>query len=172
MAANEWKQRIVKGLKRYRYVILILLLGVGILLLPSSNGEKTAAVTVQETPDSDREYAAQVEHQLEELLSMVEGAGQVRVMLTLQSGSRTEYQADEETVQNGEQKSQERKTVILSGGSAYDKAAVSTVEYPRFQGALILSQGAQRPAVCLDLINAVAALTGLSTSQITVVKMK
>ena len=106
------------------------------------------------------------------MLCQVSGAGQVRVMLTLQTGSRTEYQTDTQISDSETQSQEERKTVILSEGSAYDKAAVSAVQYPRFQGALILCQGADQSTVRLSLVNAVAALTGLSSGQITVIKMK
>ena len=61
--------------------------------------------------------------------------------------------------------------MILSEGSAYDKAAVSAVRYPQFQGAVVVCQGADRPSVRLDIINAVSALTGLGSDRITVVKM-
>lgn len=173
---NKIPQKILDFFKKNKFVLLIVAIGVALLLIPSS-GTKTEAPEVQaEETLSDEEYAENMEKKLEELLSMVDGAGQVRVMLTLQTGSRTEYHSDvQKTVeQSGEnnQTSEERKTVILSEGSAYDKAAISAVEYPQFQGALVLCQGAGRSAVKLNLVNAVSALTGLSSSQITVIKMK
>ena len=173
---NKIPQKLLDFIKKNKFVLLIVAIGVALLLIPSS-GTKTEAPEVQaEETLSDEEYAANMEKKLEELLSMVDGAGQVRVMLTLQTGSRTEYHSDvQKTVdQSGDnnQTSEERKTVILSEGSAYDKAAISAVEYPQFQGALVLCQGAGRSAVKLNLVNAVSALTGLSSSQITVIKMK
>ena len=126
----------------------------------------------QEESLSDEAYAQVMEQRLQDMLSQVSGSGQVRVMLTLQTGSRTEYQTDTQLTDSGTQSQEERKTVILSEGSAYDKAAVSAVQYPRFQGALILCQGADQSTVRLDLVNAVAALTGLRSGQITVIKMK
>lgn len=173
---NKIPQKILDFFKKNKFVLLIVAIGVALLLIPSS-GTKTEAPEVQaEETLSDEEYAENMEKKLEELLSMVDGAGQVRVMLTLQTGSRTEYHSDVQKTaeQSGEnnQTSEERKTVILSEGSAYDKAAISAVEYPQFQGALVLCQGAGRSAVKLNLVNAVSALTGLSSSQITVIKMK
>ena len=174
---NKLPQKIIEFLKKNKFVLLLIVIGVVLLLLPSF-GSKSEATNEkqQEETMSDTEYAVSMEKKLEELLSMVDGAGQVRVMLTLQSGCRTEYHSDVQTTtdksDDKEQTSEERKTVILSEGSAYDKAAVSAVEYPQFQGALVLCEGAERSAVKLNLIHAVSALTGLSSSQITVVKMK
>ena len=73
---------------------------------------------------------------------------------------------------DGAQSSESRKTVILSEGSSYDKAAVAATTYPRFQGALIVCEGADSAAVRLRLLEAVSAVTGLSTDRITVVKMR
>lgn len=175
----DWKnlpKSIVPFLKKYKYAALVFVLGIAILLLPigkSSDSAKAAPVSTERTDD---EYVRELEERLAALLSQVSGAGSVQVMLTLQTGSRTEYQTDTHVTsdQNDAESrgSEERKTVILSEGSAYDKAAVSAVRYPQFQGALIVSEGADRSAVRLDLIRAVAALTGLNSSQITVVKLK
>lgn len=169
---NELPKRILAGLKKYKYAVLVLLLGVALMLLPFGKKEEAPEADVQEEPVTDEAYAQALEQRLEDMLCQVSGAGQVRVMLTLMTGSRTEYQTDTQISDSGTQSQEERKTVILSEGSAYDKAAVSAVQYPRFQGALILCQGADQSTVRLALVNAVVALTGLSSGQITVIKMK
>lgn len=163
-------ERITGILKKYKYVAAVLLLGFVLLLWPS--GEKEEAPKQTEETRDDATYAAQVEARLEEMLTKVDGAGEVEVMLTLQSGARTIYQTDTQTDTDGERSSVERKTVILSEGSAYDEAAVSEVYYPQFQGALIVCEGADSASVRLKLIEAVTALTGLGSDRITVVKMK
>lgn len=175
--ANEITAKALKALKKYKYAVLILLLGIALLLLPSGKKEtKTQIAEVPQTAADDDTYAAQTEQKLTLLLSKIEGAGKVEVMLTLRTGSRTRYLTDtqnsEETSDSGTQRTSEQKTVILSEGSAYDRAAVSAVDYPLFQGALIISEGADSASVKLALTQAVAALTGLSSDQITVVKMK
>lgn len=175
----DWKElprKLGALLKKYKYAALVFVIGVAILLLPIGKSEtKTeAAQTPQER--SDDAYVSELESKLSALLSQMQGAGSVQVMLTLESGSRTEYQTDtqitSDTGGSENRSSEERKTVILSEGSAYDKAAVSAVRYPRFQGAVIVSEGADLPTVRLDLVRAVAALTGLNSSQITVIKLK
>lgn len=169
---NKLSKTILAGLKKYKYAVLILLLGIALMLLPFGKKEEAPEAEVQEDTLTDEAYAQALEQRLEDMLCQVSGAGQVRVMLTMQTGSRTEYQTDTQISNSETQSQEERKTVILSEGSAYDKAAVSAVQYPRFQGALILCQGADQSTVRLSLVNAVAALTGLSSGQITVIKMK
>lgn len=174
--ANEITAKLLKAVKKYKYALLILLLGIALLLLPSGKKETQTPTEAAQTAVEDDTYAALTEQRLTEILSKIEGAGRVEVMLTLRTGSRTRYQTDtqnsEETSDSGTQRESEQKTVILSEGSAYDKAAVSAVDYPLFQGALVVSEGADSASVKLALTQAVAALTGLSSDQITVVKMK
>ena len=171
---EELSKKLTPFLKKYKYAVLILLLGIALLLLPTGKNKKAEETIPEQTAITDENYAALLEARLTEMLSQIHGAGKVEVMLTLRRGSQTQYQTDIQTNSNGDgnQKSEERKTVILSEGSAYDKAAISTVEYPQFMGALIICEGAEKPTVRLDLIEAVSALTGLSSEQITVVKMK
>lgn len=174
--ANDMTRKLLQAIKKYKYALLILLLGIALLLLPSGKKEtKTQSEPTKAAADDDA-YAALTEQRLTEMLSKIQGAGRVEVMLTLRRGSRTQYQSDtqnsEETSDDGTRRASEQKTVILSEGSAYDKAAVSAVDYPLFQGALVVSEGADTASVKLALMQAVSALTGLSSDQITVVKMK
>ena len=160
---SSYMEALTKHLKRYKYALLVLLLGMALLLIPKEKEEVQTPV-VQEQED----YATQMELRLTDILSNIEGVGKVEVALTLERGSYTHYHQDLQQSENAE----ERKTVILSEGSAYDKAAVTTVDYPRFQGALIVCQGGGNATVQLRLVEAVAALTGLRSDKITVVKMK
>lgn len=173
---NALAQKAISALKKYKYAAIVFVIGIAILLLPIGKSAKPAEEADVMEAHSDDAYVCELESRMSSLLSQVKGAGAVQVMLTLRVGSRTEYQTDTQVSSDTDgtenRSSEERKTVILSEGSAYDKAAVSAVRYPQFQGALIVSEGAELPSVRLDLIHAVSALTGLNSSQITVVKLK
>lgn len=177
-SVSDWPEKLrngLKGLKRYKYAALVIVIGLALLLIPGKSADKERTAAVPPTYD-DAAYVAEVEARLTQTLAQMQGAGEVRVMLLLKTGSETRYQTDisasSETADGRERTDREQKTVILSAGSAYDEAAVSAVEYPRFQGALVLCQGGSNPTVRLNCINAVRALTGLKSDQITVAKMK
>lgn len=168
-------------LRRWRLPLLILLAGVALMLWPTG-GEKQPEQAqplpsaAEDSEDAAERYRAQTEQRLEELLSQVEGAGRVRVMLTLEAGPVTRYQTElsQSASSEGERRteSREEKTLILNRGSAYNEAAVVTTVYPSFQGALVVAEGGGDPRVCYQLTAAVSALLQLGTDQITVVKMK
>lgn len=181
---KTWLETGGKRLTRFKYPILLLLLGLLLVLLPfgrrsSGAGETNSSaetVPAEPQPVGEEAFLARTERQLAEILSQIDGAGSVRVMLTLRSGTTVEYQTDLESstqkTEAGESAQSRRTTVIFTRGSAYDEAAVVKTEYPVFQGALIVSKGADDAGVCLALKNAVSSLLGLGTDKITVVKMK
>ena len=106
---------------------------------------------------------AETEEKLEALLGKIDGAGAVDVMLTLADGGEAVYQVDETIRDDG----REEQTVLA------DKAPVLVqTRQPRFQGAVVVCEGADRAAVKLAVTEAVASLTGLGSGKIAVVKMK
>ena len=103
---NDLGGRLAKMLKKYKYAALVLLLGIALLLLPSGKSKKEVqeSKTVSAELDDDG-YAALTEQRLTQMLSQIDGAGRVEVMLTLRTGGRTRYQTDtqlsESTTEDG-----------------------------------------------------------------------
>ena len=167
-------------LERYKYPIFVLFIGLALVLLPSGRSEpakqELPQVTVTESEPEDDDYRLRMERELGALLSQVDGAGRVKVMLTLKTGPASRFQTDRSvsSSREGERESQstEERTVMIGKGSAYDEPAVVSTVYPVFQGALIVAEGGADPSIRYQLSAAVAALLGLGTDQITVVKMK
>lgn len=154
-------------LKEYRYVILVLVLGIVLMLLPQ--GKTAAKEERAEQVPLETEPEKSLQERLELLLSMVQGAGKVRVLLTEATGERVIYQT------NGEENSQNTRrteTVILSDSARTESGLVQQLIPPTYRGAVILCQGADSAAVRLALVEAVSNATGLTSDRITVLKMK
>lgn len=159
---------------RYKYVLLMVLVGAVFLLWPTaeetkkeSGGESTGA---EESEFSLRE----TEERLSRTLSRVQGAGDVTVMLTVRGGVRRVLAEDEASQLDEDGSSKvERSVVTLSGGSgAGEKTVVLQTLEPEFQGAVVVCEGGDNARVKLKLMEAVAALTGLGTDKITICKGK
>ncbi len=163
-----WKC-IAKFLNQNKYPLLVLLLGAAFILWPSAKSE--APVVEQALPSEPG--LPTVEEQMAELLSRMEGAGQVRVMLTRKTEDETIYQTDMVFRNSGEGTgNQEVQTVLASASGGGEAPLIRQKIRGEYQGALIVCQGADSASVRLELVNAVADLTGLSTDRITVIKMK
>ena len=160
MDANEPRQRINALFGKYKYPILVVLVGLGLLLLPTGETE-TPPVPVEIVRE------ASLEQRLEELLAQIEGAGAVRVLLTEDVGRETVWQTD---VQSDADSARE-DTVILEDSDRNEIGLVRRTTEPSYRGAVILCQGADAPSVKLAIVEAVRCVTGLGADQISVQKM-
>lgn len=158
-------------LGRYKYVLLVMLVGALLLLLPDS--KKTENSQVQAAVSREEDFSVEaLEEKLEEALSEIDGAGQVQVVLTVQSGMKRVFAQDGSLEQDGSSVQRETQTVVVSAGSGTEETVLVQQIYPQFQGALVVADGGGDPAVRLKLTEAVAALTGLGADKISICKGK
>lgn len=152
---------------KYKYVLLVLLLGIFLMSLPEADKESIQADVSDPEP-----VATSKAKELEEILSQISGVGKVSVMLTEAAGSETIYQTDEDRAQSSDSESVRADTVIVSGSDRTEKGLVRTVVPPVYLGAIVVCQGGDSPAVRLSIVEAVSNVTGIGTDRITVLKMK
>ena len=152
--------------KKYRWITVIILAGLLLMLIPSAADEADK----EPLPERETFSLSETEHRMEEILSRIEGAGKLQLMLTLKSGSNLQLAENtDETAEDSETRIQ-RETVTINRGSGYEDIIVTQQTYPVYQGALVVCQGANQASVRLALIEAVSALTGLSSDKISIVK--
>lgn len=161
------KTKVKEGIQKYKYVWLVLLLGMGLMLLPSK--EKTT--THQAAQTEQQQVTQSIDDQLSQILSNIDGAGKVQVYLSVCEGEKTIYQTDEDSVSSEDNINIQVKTVILSDGSR-EMGLIRQINPPTYKGALILCQGADRPQIHLAIVDAVSKITGLGADKIAVLKMK
>ena len=149
-------------IKQYKFVALVLLAGLLLMLLPDAPEEKAAPAEVRQ------EQQETLQDQLGDLLSHMQGAGKVRVLLTVGSGAEIVYQTDKNVRSDGQQSD----TVLVTDSQRSQTGLIRQVNPPEYLGAVVLCQGADNPSVKLSVVEAVSKATGLSTDRITVLKMK
>lgn len=157
------KQRINALLAKYKYPVLILLVGLGLMLLPSGKD-----VEIQDPPAETAPIAENLEAELAAILSQIEGAGQVRVLLTEEAGREHLYQTDSDVRTD----SRTDDTVLVEDASNSETGLIRQTLEPKYRGAVILCQGADSPGVKLAIVEAVRCVTGLGADAISVLKMK
>lgn len=160
------KQRINAIFAKYKYPILILLVGLGLMLLPERETAVPAPVPVETAAQTS------LEERLEELLSQIEGAGRVQVLLTEQTGRETLYQTDRTEDLSDAATRRTEDTVLIEDSARTESALVRKILEPEYRGAVILCQGADAPSVRLAIVEAVRCVTGLGADVISVLKMK
>ena len=164
MERSALKNKIVGLVKEDRYAAIILAVGLILMLLPSG-GEKETAVPAPQEMQTETD---DLQDRLSEILSVVQGAGKVKVLLTQARGEQMVYQTD---IQEREEALTE-DTVIVTGSDRSQNGLICQRIPPKYLGAVIVCQGADKAVVRLALVEAVSNATGLSTDAITVLKMK
>lgn len=161
---SELVQRWKEALKKYQYVLLVIAVGAALLFLPTGNRSSPQP----EEPSREEGAAFDLEafeEKLERALSQIEGAGEAKVILTLDGGSRQVLARNQD--RDGEGGGSNTVVTVGRGSGQQDVVPLQTVA-PEFRGALVVCPGAGSAQVRLRLIEAVSALTGLGADRISV----
>ena len=151
------------GPKKFLLPGCILLLGVLLLLLPGKKQDSSAPEQPESTEFSLEDFTVE----LEQRLSGIQGAGEVRVLLTLESDGTYEYQQDK-TQSQGSDTAQSQEETVLYRQDGSDRPVTRCYRYPEFRGAVVVCPGAGSPGVELAMKEAVSSLTGLGMDRICV----
>lgn len=157
---------------RYKYVILVLAIGIILMVIPGRTDEAADAPANANTATQVTDEKQSLSDELSAVLSQVEGAGKVQVVLTISAGEETYYQSDDEITTGQDTGTTRRSTVIITDSQRGQNGLIRQINPPVYQGAIIICQGADSPVVRLAMIEAVSNATGLGTDRISVLKMK
>ena len=161
--------RIKIWITKFRYPILVLLIGLGLLIVPGKfqKTEETSSVAPAPTQVQD-----DLSQQLTDILRQIRGVGKVQVLLTISKGERTEYQQDEDQQTSETESSIQKETIIIRDGEDAESALIIQVIPPEYLGAVVVCEGADDANVKLAIVDAVSKATGLRSDSISVLKMK
>ena len=148
--------------------------------------ESSDSVSLQreetETAAAAVSYERCLEQRLEDILSHVDGVGQVEVMIVLKSSEEkvwrvdrdTSYSITQETDQNGGSRRVESQAVtentILSGQTGKEEPLLAKEMKPEISGVIISAEGGKSPQVQAEISAAVEALFDVPSHKIKVLK--
>lgn len=161
------KTNATKLFQKYKFVILIVMIGIVLMTLPET---KSTSEETQEDISAETSYDS--EERLKSILQQVRGAGRVEVMLTVASGEETIYQTDTDKSYDQNSQSDHQDTVIVTGSDRTETGLVTRIDPPVYLGAIVVCDGADDPTVRLQMVEAVSKATGLGADKISVLKMK
>lgn len=170
----KWKElisahngRAFKLLERYKWILLVMAVGLVLLALPG--GKESMRAQEQRQACMPQSFdLAETEQKFSKALSEISGAGEVTVVLSVKTGTRQLLAEDSSYEEEEDGVKEKTATVVLSKGSGVEEAVKLQEIYPQFQGALIISSGGNDAVVRLKLTEATAALTGLGANKISI----
>ena len=160
------KKRVSEWIDQYKYVLLVVAIGVFLMVLPDGRAQKETAPEVEHVLQE-----TSISKDLEGILSQIQGVGKVKVLITEAAGPETIYQTDTDETTSADTVTSRVETVLV-GGSSTQNGLVRTVTPPVYLGAIVVCQGGDLPGVKYSVVQAVAAVTGIGADHITVLKMK
>ncbi len=167
MDIKQVKNKALCAMTKHKYALAVAALGVVLMLLPLGSGSAAEQPVRTQQPET---AAVDPQQQLQQILSRIDGAGEVEVLLTYASGSQTVYQVDTDISENGG--TARYDTVVIRDSDGSEAGLVQQVIPAKYLGAVVVCQGANMPAVKLAIVEAVSKATGLGADQISVLKMK
>ncbi|MBO5092783.1 MAG: hypothetical protein J6C33_00305 [Lachnospiraceae bacterium] len=152
----------------------------------TNSGDGSDAVPAwKEDSGADTSYRKQMERELEELLSCMEGVGRVRVMITLRSTGEEIVEKDRPAVRSnlseqdaaGGNRStndlnSEEETVFVTDADGRQVPYVRKTMQPVVEGVAVLAEGGGNETVCVNISEAIQALFDLDANKIKIAKMK
>ena len=124
---------------------------------------------------SSEDYIRKTEKNLEKLLGDIDGAGKVKVMLTIDNCYENVYAKKYDTKAQKTEKETENELseeyIIVKKGSNNEECLVVKVYEPTIKGVAVISEGADSIKVKTAITDTVCALFDISTAQVSVEKM-
>lgn len=170
MGVNSAIKKIIHFVSKYRYPVLVLLIGVVLMLVPARNQSETEAV--QEPVQTESIEQISMEDALEAILKTIDGAGEVEVLLSVAAGEEIVYQVNEDRSASEDTTTTQITTITVETSDKSENGLVQQINPPIYRGAVISCQGADNASVRLAIVDAVSKVTGLGTDRIAVLKMK
>lgn len=161
-----------------------------ILAIPTGSGGGGEAAKKEETKQeeksddsSEADYVDKLEEKMEDTLSEIDGAGRVRVMITLEDSGESIVEKDDtkessdtaETDSAGGSRSEKRtdtgETTVYQEEDDRKVPFVGREMTPKIAGILVVAQGGENTQVKQNISEAVMALFQIDVNRIKVVKM-
>lgn len=189
MKMQDFMQKIKeKKLKRSDWLILVL---AGILILiialpTDTKGKKQAEEAKENISKENSTMEAskdEIEQKLEDILEKIDGAGEVKVMITYQDSGTQVVEKDKNTSANSVEESdstggvRSTKEQQLQESTVYEEADAGNTPFvskellPKVEGILIVASGGDNQKVKQNISEAVLALFQVEAHRIKIVKM-
>ncbi|MCI8408114.1 MAG: stage III sporulation protein AG [Lachnospiraceae bacterium] len=196
MESDKWLQKLKEKQKFFTTHIgvgklfLLVLAGVFLVLASKTEGkekkiaEQTEIVENQDVEDLE-EYIRKQEKKLADILTKVDGIGEVEVMITAKASKEkitlkdTPYQRTETNEQDSGGGTRQKTEISSEETSVMDKLKdgeetpyVTKELQPEIEGVIVIATGAKNPQIETEINEAVVALFSVPAHKIKVMKMK
>lgn len=171
---NKKVLEILKKDKKMLVVVLIGFLGVFSIALSEMNLENEADKNSKPKSTGSYDYCSYLEERVADIISAIDGAGKVRVMITL--AETTEYvyaqnQNDTKKVNSDSENSDNKNDFVIIEKDNNDSGLLIKTFEPKIRGVAVVCDGGDNPTVQQQIYSAVSAVLNVSTARISISKL-
>ena len=177
---NEEKEKrglFFKAPDRWKNLIIIGgLIGIALIFL-SSYFPSGSGGSAEETLDkiSAQEYTSQLEENLIQIISHIDGAGEAKVMITLETGVETKYATQEksstESSRDKTSGTSEVSYITVRDANGSERALAVTEVQPTVKGVVVVCPGGEEPVVQQRIISEVTTALDISSKRVFVTRL-
>ena len=174
------KEKIIQLIERIKndrkLMIIFLSVAAGIILIVISaavDGNETAEEPdVCETAEFDEsEYTFQLENKLKEMITLVNGAGRTKVVVTLECDYETVYAKDGSLSKDDNSTDEDSEYIIIDSKEMQSGLLLKTVT-PKVRGVAVVCEGGDNPYVSNAITEMLSALLDIGVNRISVAKIQ
>ncbi len=172
-------EKLFEKIKSDKKIIIIILVGIfGTVLLMFSGQEKnseTETANIENKESNEKlstidEVEEKLETKLQQLISSMNGVGEVKVVVTVASSDEYIF-AENIRQENDSDSSSTDRTVIISENKEGDGVVEKSIKNPDVLGVAVVCQGADSLIVKSEIVNLVTSLFGIGIDRVYVGNM-
>ena len=159
-----------------KLLVIAVVMAVGIILtVISSFGaeseEKEQNTLKTENVFNESEYTNQLENKLEEMISLINGAGETKVIVTLECDYETVYAKDGSIEKDNDSTDEDSEYIIIDSRDVQGGLVLKTVT-PKIRGVAVVCAGGDSIYVKTAVTDLLSAVLDIGTNHISVSKLR
>ena len=170
---------------KYKKIIIIAgLIGIALIFASGFFKNHEESVKTDHSKLTTEQYTAQIEKSLTDVVSSINGAGQCKVLVTVENGTEMVYatggkknkeasedRSNGQTTKTQQTDDSEVKYITVKDADGTEKALAITEIQPTVKGVVVVCQGGDDPNVQKRVIDAVTTALNITSKRVCVTKL-
>ncbi len=161
-----------------KIILIAGIVGIALIFLSNfhfGNSQETAVEVKVDETSAVETYRLRLSEEMGNMLAGIEGVGKTKIMITLEQTMQTVYATEEDNQSKTEgsniQTDLNKSYVIIREENGGENGLTITTVLPKVKGVLVVCEGGGKEEIKENVIHAVSAALGISSSRICVSKL-
>lgn len=160
--------------KKVLFIVGVMIVGIILTVISSFDNraeEKDENQVQVEKVFNESEYTNQLENKLEEMIALISGAGETRVIVTLECDYETVYAKDGSVAKDSDSTDEDSEYIIIDSQDVQGGLVLKTVT-PKIRGVAVVCAGGDSIYVKTAVTELLSAVLDIGTNHISISKLR